>query len=152
MKPIVDLRVDKNFSGLFRKNKGGWKSRFRNFRIFNLPPVGHLNEAIVGILVAVWTTLTTTGFGVTVAGVTVGITWAGAIAVAGVIGLTVYSMTSQTGKGGRGGVPPGVGDISSIDNNGQLVNTRQSSKPLIVIYGVYRSGANVIFDRGSLGR
>ena len=117
------------------------------FRRRPLIPFGRLNGEVALIATAIWTALTTTGFGITVAGVTVGITWGGAIVVAAVIGLEIWSLTSQGGGSGRAG--PGLAGGSSIDQNGQLVNTRQATKILPILYGIVRVGGNWIFSRPS---
>ena len=77
-RPAVDLNLRNNFD-------------IPGFRRRPLIPFGRLNGEVALIATAIWTALTTTGFGITVAGVTVGITWGGAIVVAAVIGLEIWS-------------------------------------------------------------
>lgn len=75
---------------------------------------------------------------VTIAGITItGYTITSIITVAIVIGLSVWSMTS-------GGQKNRSTDMPGLDQNGQLVNTRQASKPLPVVYGTHRTGRNWI--------
>jgi hypothetical protein len=64
----------------------------------------------------------------------------GTILYVAVIGYSVWTMFSS--KAGGTGMPP-------VDQNGQLVNTRQSSKTLPVVYGVARVGGNWVFSRPS---
>ncbi len=48
------------------------------------------------------------------------------------------------GKKGAGG-----GIESALEQNGQLINTRQATKPLPIIYGIARVGGNWVFARPS---
>jgi hypothetical protein len=101
---------------------------------------------IAGIVAAIIPSLATSG--VIVAGIGA-LSWASIIAtvvvVGAVIGFAAWSATS--GAGGRSG--SGIGGSASIDQNGQLVNTRQAAKVLPILYGIVRVGGNWIFSRPS---
>jgi hypothetical protein len=72
------------------------------------------------------------------------------VVIAAVIGLTVWSMTAGGKSGSSSGGALGLGaGTHAIEQNGQLVNTRQSSKVLLVVYGIYRVGGNWVFSRPS---
>jgi hypothetical protein len=147
MRKVLDLVIRNNFPDLIPKKTGAFRNRLRAFKIFKTPPVGHPNEIISYILTAIFgSVVVEAGLGVTVAGVTVGLTYAGIVGVVvygAVIGLYIWSYMGQRGKG--------VGEMA-ISNNGQLVNTRQSSQPIRVVYGVARRGANVFFSRHFMGK
>lgn len=81
-----------------------------------------------------------TDVGVTLGLGTIGLTW-GQVAVAVLsLGLSVWMMSGGKKSGGP---------ESSLEQNGQLVNTRQASKPLGVIYGIMKVGGNWVFSRVS---
>ena len=150
----INMSFKATFPELLSK-KYGLKNRLRNFRILNTQPVGRPKDIISSIIVALGiasaATMTTTG--VTI-GLGIGLTWAGITSVvvaAATIGFTVWSAFSQKsgGVGGGGGAGGGTMALTTIDQNGQLVNTRQSSKPLQVIYGKCRVGNNWVFARPS---
>jgi len=66
------------------------------------------------------------------------------------IGLSIYNMTrSQGGKRGGGLSGGGTTAPMAIDSNGQLVNTRQASDPVRVIYGKVKSGGTWVFSKTS---
>ena len=151
----IEMSLKATFPELVSK-RYGLKNRLRNFKILRTQPAGRPKDIISSIIVALGiasaATMTTTG--VTI-GLGIGLTWAGitsVITAAAVIGFTVWSVLSQKSGGvgggaGIGGV--GGGALPTIDMNGQLVNTRQSSKPVQVVYGIARVGANWVFARPS---
>jgi hypothetical protein len=111
-----------------------------------------ISSIIVALGIASATTMATTG--VTI-GLGIGLTWAGItsiIVAAATIGLSIWSMVGSGGqKGAAGGGLAGgqAGGGKAIDQNGQLVNTRQAAKVLPIIYGIARVGGNWVFGRPS---
>jgi hypothetical protein len=126
MRPIIDMSLETNFGMRFRR---------RPF----LGPVYRPRDIISTIITAVSTVIAN-----------LVPAWAGATAyliaanlvyglIYGVmIGLSIWSMSGGKKSGGP---------ESSLEQNGQLVNTRQSSKPLPVIYGVCKIGRNRVFRK-----
>lgn len=147
----IDMNIEKNFPSLWEK-RYGLRNRLRNFRIFRTQPVGRPKELITTILVALGaiTAETAAGgiVGIAVGGMVYGLSLSTIYTVAtiaAVIGFSAWTMFSEKSGGvSRGaGAGTGAGALPTIDQNGQLVNTRQSSKPMQVIYGVCRVGGNV---------
>jgi hypothetical protein len=103
-----------------------------------------LREAILGIIGEaiswVGTTLSSEALGL-------GITWGQVISGVVSIGLTIYSAVRSTG--GKAGTDGGLRTPNQIDTNGQLVNTRQSSDPLRVVYGIVKTGGTWLFSKPS---
>jgi hypothetical protein len=127
---------------------------------FNLPqiskpsPVGRLRVFLIPIIDAVVAVVAGLGTGGVVGiGLGAGIFTIGQIVVYGAmiaaIGLTVWNMVAgQKGKAGGGAVGGQIGGAKTIDQNGQLVNTRQAAKVLPIIYGVARVGGNIAWSSG----
>jgi hypothetical protein len=155
----IDISFKNNFPGLMPK-RHGVRNRLYNFKILRTQPAGRPKDIISTIIVALGiasaATMTTTGVGLTIFGLTMGLTWSGItsiIVAAATIGLTVWSMVGSGGQkgmaGGGGGALGQIGGAKAIDQNGQLVNTRQAAKVLPIIYGIARVGGNWIFGRPS---
>jgi hypothetical protein len=141
----IDMSIEGNFPDLELKQHG-LRNRLHNFRIFRTQPVGRPKEIISSILVAIGIISAETAgtvVGIAIGGTVYGLTLGGLLTVVAVIGLTVWSMVGGASGGGKiaGGVE------SALEQNGQLVNTRQASKPLFVVYGIARVGGNWGFSR-----
>lgn len=138
------------------------KNNFPSLRLHRRPliPSGRPNDIISTIItaVAVVAGATTSAAGLTGLGFGIGfglmVTWTGlatVIVAATVIGLSVWSMVSgQKGKAGSGAGAGGIGGGGkTLDQGGQLVNTRQAGKVLPIIYGIARIGGNWVLGRPS---
>lgn len=74
-----------------------------------------------------------------------GITWGQLAQYAVTIGLTIYNMVASKDKARSGGaVVP-----NALDYNGQLINTRQASDPIRVIYGIVKTGGTWVHTKFS---
>jgi hypothetical protein len=137
------MSLEDNFPGLFPQ-RHGLRNRLRNFKILKTQAVHAPRDIISTILVGLGIvsagTAGAAAIGITIGGVVFGLTLSGWISLAVIIGLTVWSMMA----GGKTG-----GTIPPLDQNGQLVNTRQAAKVLPVIYGIARVGGNWVFSRPS---
>jgi uncharacterized membrane protein len=61
------------------------------------------------------------------------------------IGWTIYNAVASKDKARSGG----ASNPNAIDSNGQLVNTRQSSDPLRVLYGIVKTGGTWCYTKFS---
>jgi hypothetical protein len=66
------------------------------------------------------------------------------------IGLTIYSMVGAGGgSGGDKSAAVAGGAANQMDANGQLINTRQASDPIRIVYGIVKTGGTWVFSRAS---
>ena len=130
---------------------------------FNIPElhkpsiVGRMNEVISAIVTAVASAIGTFLSGnpmIIVAGIGgyfyMSASRGRSSIAAAVVGLAVWSYTSsQKGSGTSKGGGSMLGGGLAIDQNGQLINTRQAAKVLPVVYGITKVGGNWVFSRPS---
>jgi len=107
-----------------------------------------LHEPISAILVSIGAALSAvTGGIVGAAGIVVAgylVSW-GTVLTVIVIAFTLYSYVAA-GKKGR----TGRTGLQSIDESGQLINTRETSTPVKLIYGKAKVGGNWVFAEQSV--
>lgn len=74
-----------------------------------------------------------------------GISWGQLAQYAVSIGLTIYNMCASKDKARSGGafIP------NALDYNGQLVNSRQASDPVRVLYGIVKTGGVWVYSKVS---
>jgi hypothetical protein len=124
------------------------KNNFPSLRLHRRPkiPVGRPNE-VISVIIAWIAGVWGADIGISLGIGSLGFTWGNLITVVATVGLSIWSMTSGQKGVGRGAGQMGAG--KTLDQNGQLVNTRQAAKVLPIIYGIARVGGNVILKERS---
>lgn len=115
-----------------------------NFRVGKQGLVARLHEVVTSIISAVGGIVSSIGdflaIPVTVAGTQIG-TIGSLLNFVLHIATTIYSVCS--GASGK------QETYHSLDENGQLVNTRQSNDPIRVVYGMAKTGGTWIYNKSS---